>query len=375
MDAVRLETAEAAWSPETGLIEPREGAAIAVSKDGAVVAIGAAADLTAAHPSLPVKKGRGILIPGLVNCHAHLELSALAGAVPGGDGLGGWVSRLVQRRSPWGLEQLEEGALEAARHMQSLGTVAVADVCTTLSTAPILREAGLYGVSLLEVVGADDDTAAQALADANRRLRTHPPTGDVDVRVIPHSAYGTAASAVVALKGKRGVRSIHVAEHHDEELWLLQGDGPFAPFLRSKGATPPGARPLSHLLDLGVVGPETLLVHVVLASRQELAEAAALGATVVLCPRSNLHIGGRLPDLRMIREAKIPWTLGTDSLASNPDFDLLAEVECLVEDFPEIPPEEILAAATVGGARALGLQVHPFVRVPRARLAFLGGGS
>lgn len=373
VDAVRLETAEAAWSPDTGLIEPPEGAAIAVAADGSVVALGRADQLIAAHPTLPVKKGRGILLPGLVNCHAHLELSALAGAVPGGDGLGGWVSRLVRKRAPFSLEELEEAALQSAKAMRAMGTVAVADVCTVLHTAPILKEAGLMGVSLLEVVGANDEVAEEALAEAHRRLRTWPPTQDVDVRVIPHSVYGTAPSAVVALKGERGVRSIHVAEHTDEELWLLGGDGPFAPFLRSKGAVPPGARPLTHLLDLDVVGSETLLVHVVLASVEELSRAAALGATAVLCPRSNLHIGGRLPDLRVIREAGIPWTLGTDSLASNPDFDLLAEVECLVEDFPEIPPEEILAAATVNGGRALGLKVHPFVRVPRARLAFLGG--
>lgn len=373
MSAVRLEIADAAWSPSTGLIEPIGGAAVALDARGNALAVGPAAELDDRFHGVPRSEGEGILIPGLVDCHAHLECAALAGLVPGGDGLGPWVSRLVQRRMPMTQGDLLAAAERAALEMRAFGTVAVADVCTLLSTAPILKRAGLLGVSLLEVVGANDQVAGEALIEAETRRKTHPATDDVDVRVIPHSAYGTAASAFHALKGAKGVRSVHAAENPDEEAWLLHGEGPFAPFLRSKGAAPPRQRTLPYLAELGAVGLETLLVHLVTASPDELAHARDLGATAVLCPRSNLHIGGRLPDLRAIRAAGIPWVLGTDSLASTPDHDLLGEVQLLAEDFPEIPGDELLAAATVSGAKALGLKAHPWVRVERVRLAFLGG--
>lgn len=370
--AVRLEIADAYWTPRTGLVEPAGGAAVALDGRGEAVECGAASELLARHPRLPMAEGRGVLLPGLVDCHAHLECAALAGMVPPGDGLGAWVATLVKKRLPMTHGDLEAAARRAAMEMRALGTVAVADVCTLLATAPILREAGLMGLSLLEVVGANAEVAGAALADAERR-RAAWTAGEAGIFAVavPHSAYGTEPGAIAALRGDGGVRSIHVAEHADENAWLEKGEGPFAPFLLSKGAVPPGTRPVPFLDGLRAIGSETLLVHLVTASEDELRLAASRGATAVLCPRSNLHIGGRLPDLRAVRAAGLPWVLGTDSLASCPDHDLLGEVALLAEDFPDVPADELLEAATVRGARALGLSHHPWVRVERARLGFL----
>lgn len=370
-EPVALQIADAHWSPEEGLVVPEGGAAVAVDAWGQAVEQGAAAELEARHPTLPREEGPGVLLPGLVDCHAHLECAALAGKVPPAGGLAGWVGALVRTRAPMSHEELEQAALRAAHEMRALGTVAVADVCTLLSTAPILRKAALLGLSLLEVVGADDASATQALEDAQARLQAAPGDESVQVRAIPHSTHGTTPAAIEALRGESGVRSIHVAEHDDEDAWLERGEGPFAPFLLSRGATFPGMRAIEHLERLGAIGAETLLVHLVTASPDELARAASLGATAVLCPRSNLHIGGRLPDLRAVRQAGLPWVLGTDSLASTPDHDLLGEVAVLAEDFADVPADEILTAATVGGARALGLRHHPHVRIPWSRLGFL----
>lgn len=371
MSGARIEVAEAAWSPRDGWLEPYGGAAAVLDERGELVELGPAEEVARRRGSLPVVRGPGVLMPGLVDCHAHLECAALAGLVSGGDGLGAWVSRLVKARMPMTHGDLEAAARRAAREMRALGTVAVADVCTLLATAPLLAEADLMGISLLEVVGANDEAVEAALADADRRAALPAPSPEVVAVPTPHSAYGTAPRGIVALAARgQGVRSIHAAEHEDESAWLLSGEGPFAPFLRSKGAEPPGMRPLSWLERLGAIGPATLLVHLVTASPEELARAAALGATAVLCPRSNRAIGGRLPDLHLVRASGIRWTLGTDSLASTPDHDLLAEAATLAEAFPEVPAEEILRAATVEGARALGLARHPWIRVARERLAF-----
>lgn len=394
---MRLRLGEALWSPATGFLRPPTGVAVAEDEEGRAIAWGEREALRAAHPEATIEEGEGILLPGLVDCHAHLELAALGGRVPGGNGLAAWVGKLAAALPSVPRADQEHAALLAAKQMRALGTVAVADVCTHLSTAPILREAGLAGVSLLEVVGADDAAGRVALERAHERRRIHPPGQGVEVEIVPHSAYGThdgilrqladgasveegeAAEALAPYlpvapepagewsEGRRGVRSIHAAEHEDEVRWLVEGEGGFAPFLRSKGALPPRKRPIPFLEEMGALGRRTLLVHAVLATEEELALARTAGATLVLCPRSNLHIGGKLPDLGAIRRAGIPWVLGTDSLASTPDHDLLGEVRILAEAFPEVPFGELLQAATTGGAAALELDAHPWVRIPFER--------
>ncbi|AKU89834.1 amidohydrolase family protein [Vulgatibacter incomptus] len=421
LDRARLLVGDALWSPGTGLVEPQGsggcGAAAVLDRDGNVLELGSARELAERHPELPRDEGRGLLLPGLVDCHAHLECAALEGKVPGGDGLSAWVSRLLRVRAGISRDALTEAARLAAKGMRELGTVAVGDVCTLLATAGILAEADLLGSSFLEVVGANEEDSIRALEDARAREASNPGTDRVAVRLVPHSAHGTTASALRALAGPSdvsasvdmadeaialenpglyaaglalagegavdveaglatgwgacdvpGVRSIHVDEHADEREWMTSGTGPFAAFLSGKGATSPRLSSVPYLDSLGALGSETLLVHMVLASPDELELARSRGATAVLCPRSNLHIGGRLPDLRAIRAAGVPYALGTDSLASTPDHDLLGEVRALAKAFPEIPLGELLAAATTGGAAALGLRSHPWVRIAKERI-------
>ena len=417
----RILVGEALWSPGTGLLEPEGGAAVVVDAEGSAVGLGAAPALIEKHPSLPRDEGGELLMPGLVDCHVHLECAILGGQVPGGVGMAGWVGRLLRVRSGYTVEETERLARETAAQIRALGTVAIGDVCTFLTTAPILAEAGLRGVSFLEVLAMIEDEAAAALANARARRDAAPATEAVDVRMVPHSPYGTTASAIRALAGAGrksivasrpsdlapseleipglyaagialeggmpaipegawedeapGVRSIHAAEHADEVDWLVRGEGAFADVLTKKGAVSPGETPVRWLDSLGAVGAETLLVHMVVASPEELALAASRGATAVLCPRSNLHIGGRLPDLAAIRAAGLPYVLGTDSLASCPDHDLLGEVRTLAAAYPEVPLGELLAAATSGGAAALGLRAHPWVRIAKDRIPELFGGA
>ncbi|HEY0839203.1 MAG TPA: amidohydrolase family protein [Vulgatibacter sp.] len=412
----RLLVGEALWSPGSGLLEPDGGAAVLVDAEGAAIEGGPAHALREKHPSVPMEEGAGLLMPGLVDCHVHLECAVLAGQVPGGVGLSRWIGRLLKVRSTYTVEQTERAARETAAAIRALGTVAIADVCTFLTTAPILAEAELAGASFIEVLAMNDEDAAAALEDAAARRDAAPATERIDVRMVPHSTYGATAQAIRSLAGCRapartaeapselevpgvyaaglaleggmpaipegewegdapGVRSIHAAEHADEVDWLVRGEGAFAEVLRKKGAASPGELPLRYLDSLGAIGGETLLVHLAAATPEELALAASRGATAVLCPRSNVHIGGVLPDLAAVRAAGLPYVLGTDSLASSPDHDLLGEVRALAAGFSEVPLGELLAAATTGGAAALGLRVHPWVRIAKERIPELFEGG
>ena len=142
--------------------------------------------------------------------------------------------------------------------------------------------------------------------------------------------------------------------------FLRDGSGPFATFLDDLGIPwewwePPGCSGAAYLDRLGLLGPSLLLVHGVHLEADDRALLAERGAPLCLCPRSNLHIEGTLPDVPALLEAGVQLCLGTDSLASNADLDVLGEVVALMRAFPEVDPSRWLDLATRGGAEALGL--------------------
>ncbi|HMC95204.1 MAG TPA: amidohydrolase family protein, partial [Polyangia bacterium] len=153
------------------------------------------------------------------------------------------------------------------------------------------------------------------------------------------------------------------AEDPDELALLHDGDGRWATVLAALGVDPasraPGKSPVAYLADLGAfAGPPPLLVHMVHASAEDRRIARQAGATVVLCPRSNLHIGGRMADVSALLDDGLSLALGTDSLASTPDLSLWGEMATLAAHFPAVPAARWIEAATRGGATALGLPDH-----------------
>ena len=121
------------------------------------------------------------------------------------------------------------------------------------------------------------------------------------------------------------------------------------------GWQPPGRTPIGHLHHLGVLSERCLAVHCIHLDSQDHSLLQSTRATVVTCPRSNRRLGaGVAPVPELLREG-IPIALGTDSLASSPDLDLLAEIAALRSDHPGLAPAAALRMATLNGARALGL--------------------
>lgn len=199
-----------------------------------------------------------------------------------------------------------------------------------------------------------------------------PVSRDVVVRPSPHALLSTRPSLVQAAVRAGGdvPASLHVGETADEERLLRSGDGPIADWLDALGRAwrdeaPPGVDAIALLDRLGVLGPSLLLVHGIHLAPDALRRAARARATLVSCPRSNLHIEGRLPDLRLFLAAGGRLALGTDSLASCPDLDVLAEIPVLAGAFPDVPVHTWLAAATHAGADAVA---------PRSRWARVAPG-
>lgn len=318
---------------------PLRDGAVVVDGRGVVRAVGPARELARTGDAV---EHDGILLPGLINAHAHVELSHL-GLIPGGDGLVPWVRRLLALRlTSFDATREAEAARKEAERLAERGTVAVADVSNDGRVAAHLRAAGVELLDLHELVAFDD--------------LPHPiRPGAVGT---PHATYtvGVPAMQRLAASADGRIRSIHVEEDPAEAAWLVDGAGPMSELLRERGAaptgTPSGRRPVEHLDALGVLGPDTLLVHLTCAGPATLALAASRGAVAVLCPRSNRHITGRLPPFQEVRAAGLRTALGTDSLTSSPSLDVLGEVKELARAGAE--PAWLLHAVTEGGAQALG---------------------
>jgi cytosine/adenosine deaminase-related metal-dependent hydrolase len=328
-------------------------------RDGAVAMDGPRVVEVGTGAALGGEKVRGVLMPGLVNAHTHLELSGLRGKTPTGAGFATWLAALQKSR----FEELEEerdAAIDrAVASMVEAGVVAVGEVTNTLVAWPRLAR-HFRGVIWHEVFALDRTRGLEQLAGLQmQRDAIDPGSGAMRWVPTPHALYSTHPDVVRELLALgEGPRTLHLAEHAAERAFLREGRGPIAEFYASRGldfsAFPvPHTDPISAARALGLVREGVALVHLADARADELAGVER--ATVVLCPRSNLHIETRLPPLPTFRAAGIPLALGTDSLASSPSLDPLAEARALSDRFPEVPASFLISAATAGGARALAM--------------------
>jgi cytosine/adenosine deaminase-related metal-dependent hydrolase len=296
------------------------------------------------------------VVPGLINAHAHLELSHLAGRVPGGRGFPAWADALfAAMRTRRAASSDLAAALTAAR---ASGTCFVADVVGR-DAAPVrnaLTAQGLGGHLFRELSGRG----------ALPEMSPHDWPGPWSPAV--HSLY--SAGPVLAREAKawcasRGLPfSLHLAEVPGENGLLLGRGGDFADFVRArrilpKGFVPPGMSAVMYAADLGLLDERTLAVHCVHVDDADIGILARSGACVCLCPRSNRRIGVGEAPVGALYAAGVALCLGTDSLASNDDLDLWAELRAVRGMLPaEISLRDLLAMVTVNPARMLGVEAE-----------------
>jgi cytosine/adenosine deaminase-related metal-dependent hydrolase len=343
---------------------PIADGAVVVGESGEVIDVGRAGDVLARHAGAEVVRVRGVVLPGLVNAHTHLELSAMRGRVGGGRGFVGWVDSLIAQRPEISAEENADGIDAAIDELVRTGTVAVGEVTNSLAAVGPLARRGIGGCVFHEVFGQDRAAVLRRVeglrAELDERFPSWP-SRDLTYAPAPHTLYTTHVDAVRALlesaKSYGTLTSLHLAEHAPERRAIEQGDGPVPEWLLMRAKQSPDwpKQPLfDYAEQLGALSPMVLLVHLVESRSDELGRVAEKGAPVALCPRSNLHIEMKLPPLLAIRAAGIEAGLGTDSLASNASLDVLAEAKAFADRFPSVPAWELVKMATWNGARALG---------------------
>lgn len=299
-----------------------------------------------------------VLLPGLVNAHAHLELTGFR-SVSGSPSFTGWIKEVIRLKRSVAAETFAAYAELGSREALAFGQTVVADVVSNRHSAGAARAKGQRVFNLAEVIAPDDANAAQAVEAALELMETPNATPG---GLFPHtpftvggSGYETAARESLTLCSRWFT---HLAESPDEVEFCLTGRGPLIDELYAGLPVAPPKPPLMHPFDwldsLGLVGPGSVLVHGVQMSVAQVARMAELGAPVVLCPRSNRALGvGKAPGRAYLR-AGATVALGTDSVLSGGDLDLLKDAAAAVEDYG-FSPAEALYAATLGGARALGV--------------------
>ncbi|BEQ15263.1 amidohydrolase family protein [Desulfoferula mesophila] len=304
-----------------------------------------------------VDLGEGLLLPGLVNAHTHLELSGLAGLMPPQGDFVVWLESMVNLRPVQLRQNGPEATLAAVEYLAQSGTALVGDVTNTGKAAQALGSAGVSAVSFYEALGAAKAEPPEAQASWQGALL-------LASAVAAHAPYSIPTARLAALKAKAGAMpfAIHLAESR-AEVEFLAGRGSegrrLEEFLRDRGLRREdldlaAATPLGQLQAADALDHRTLLVHGVQLTLDEIEQVAVAQASLCVCPRSNLGLTGGLAPVEALLAAGVNLALGTDSLASAPSLSLWEEMAALLAAKPGLDPEAVLTMATQGGARALG---------------------
>ncbi|HUR51986.1 MAG TPA: amidohydrolase family protein [Mycobacteriales bacterium] len=355
--------------------EPLYDGAVLVEGDR-VVAVGEAERLRS--DAVRERVWPGVLMPGLVNAHAHLEYGPpFADLATKGLPFPQWIGELMGRRQGMTEQDWQVSARGSAHQLLTSGTTAVADVVTVGPAVQVARSLGLQGISYGELAGVD----AKGWPQAWQRLEGILGVGATGIS--PHTLYtlsnGVFRDLVAAARDRRLRLHPHLAETSDEAEWVLSGTGAFAAFVDRFGfdfeltGTGAGTSPVLHCDALGGLGPDVHVAHGVHVDAADRALLRQRQTVVALCTRSNaiLH-AGEAPVADYLAEGN-PVALGTDSLASSPDLDLLAEARA-ARDLArrqgfEHPDAQLVRALTLGGAQAVGQDLGTLVEGGRADLA------
>ncbi len=308
-----------------------------------------------------IQELNGILTPGFVNCHCHLELSHMKGLIPEKTGLVDFVFSVVtQRHFPE--EEILEAIATAENEMIQNGIVAVGDISNNILTIQQKLKHNLHYCNFIESSGWLPGIAQQRFERSKQAYDLF--SKDFPASLVPHAPYSVSDTLWNLIKPyyKNKVVSIHNQETVFEDELFLQNSGDFVRMyemmkLDTSFYKPSGKSSLqtyfNHLEDAAHV----LLVHNTFTKEQDVGFVKKArpddSVSFCLCANANEYIERSIPPVDMLRKHQCNIVLGTDSLASNWSLSILDEMKTIQKNFSEIPIEELLGWATINGAKAL----------------------
>ncbi len=333
-----------------------------IGDDGRIVAAGRSAEVPTPSGALSLDFGDAALLPGLVNTHAHLELTALRGLVrdlrfPE------WVATVRRLKDALAAADFQASARWGVLEGFAAGITATGDTGSTGAAAAALAALGARGVAFQEVFGPDPAQAEESLRGLEAAAEALLPLASERVRigVSPHAPYTVSdvlLRGVVALARRRAWPvAMHLAESPEEDQFVRHGAGPFADARRRRGipVEARGCSPLSWVRRTGLLDLRPLLIHCVTADGDDAVAIARAAATVAHCPWSNAVLRNGRADLALFRRLGIIVGVGTDSVVTGGGLDLFREIR-LAALGCRMTPREMLRLATGDAAAALGLE-------------------
>ncbi len=337
---------------------PIEDGAVLVDDRGRIAAVGPHAGVPSPEGAERLEFAEAALVPGLVNCHTHLELTHLGGKNPERE-FASWIRAIRALKDASTPEEFVRSAEQGVRACWTQGITCVADTGSSGAAMEVLSRLGGRGIFYQEVFGPDPRDAGPSLKELERTLSQLERfiTARVALGVSPHAPYTVSAPlyrAVMTLaRRERFPVAVHIAESPEETRLVRDGAGAFAEALWGRGITVErrDCSPVQYLERLGVLTPETLCIHCIQVDAQDVRALRRADAAIAHCPRSNRAHGHGAAPFAAMRAAGLRVGLGTDSVVSVGDLDLVAETRAA-----GLAGEAALRMLTLEGARALGLE-------------------
>ena len=315
-----------------------------------------------------VQTFNGILSPGFINCHCHLELSHMKGYIPKKTGLINFVTQIIKDRH-FAENEILQAIEKAEDEMLKEGIVAVGDICNNNLTISQKAKARIRYHNFIESSGFLPQLAEQRFKrsfdffNEYEKLYTVPKSSN---SIVPHAPYSVSEELwekIIHFPNNQ-LMTIHNQEAVGENELFLNRQGEFLDFYQSLGMDASffqssGKTSLQTYLSKFLPEQQLILVHNLHTSAEDLDYCRQTAGNQkiywCLCPNANLYISGKLPDVDLFIKNNLAIVFGTDSLASNHQLSLAAEMRTIRDNFPSVKIEQLLGWATINGAKALQL--------------------
>lgn len=349
----------------TGSRMLQQGEVLITTEEGQVTDI-----VPASEAGDDVQQLSGILCPGFVNAHCHLELSHMKGRIRPGSGMVDFLLGVMKQRN-FPQEEVQAAITAAASDMWNNGIQAVGDICNTPDTIAEKTGSPIHWHNFVETMGFIPATAPQRFAHAKSVFDQFEMKLSGRNSIVPHAPYSVSPALMELIAAHPGnqLLSLHNQESDAETQFLRDGSGPMNRLYEFLGSDLSFYQPTgksSPQLMLPALGADQsmILVHDVKTAAADLQWIKNAGQWksranntsnlyFCLCPNANLYIGNGLADVDLLRAQQVAIVLGTDSLSSNHHLSILEEIKTIAAHFSHIPLEELLQWATLNGASAL----------------------
>ena len=335
--------------------DPIKNGVVTVDDEGKILSV-------STHAQADVEQLSGIICPGFVNTHCHVELSHLLGKTTQGTGLVDFI-KAIQKLRAGDDNAVTEAATLADQQMYENGIVAVGDIANSAISLPVKNKSKLYYHTFIEMFSFIPERAEETFQAALELQNQFKP---LPASLTPHAPYSVSKDLFKLLKqytdANNNLISMHNQECEDENKFYRYKNGKFLELYESFSLDisyfkPQARNSVQSVIPLLSNKQQILLVHNTCTNLKDIYFVKRFDRKInwCFCPNANLYIEGRLPKVDLFVDEGFNITLGTDSLASNSKLCILSEMQTIQEHFPALSTARLLEWGTLNGARFLGI--------------------